>query len=153
MKGTSIMNTHQQKLTKRALLWASCILSMPALLIAQPVADYGPTGEGRSKGDRRPPPEVVVEHLILTFDADGDGELSGDELSATVTDMINHRPPRPPKGKGQRPARPHPQTADELEAALLTDFDRDNNGAIAPEELYEALLAMGPPPRPDCSAE
>ncbi len=55
-----------------------------------------PKRDGGPGGKNGPPPPLTASQVLEKFDADKDGKLDENELTAFLEDMAAHRPPPPP---------------------------------------------------------
>ena len=111
-------------------------------------------GQGGPSGQhQRPSPEQMTKHLMETFDANKDGELSQDELTKAVEFLREHHRQGPGGGQqgGQQgavqlgtgsadPSGQHqsPPPADKVAAKMIEKFSSDKTG-LTQAELTKAL--------------
>jgi Ca2+-binding EF-hand superfamily protein len=85
----------------------------------------------RSQQLGQPPEPPDPAEMFAKIDADGDGKLSTDELSAFQTEMEKNAPPDGAKG-------PKPPDASQM----LSDMDTDGDGAIGEDEWTTFMQKM-----------
>lgn len=138
---------------------AVMLLAASVTVSAQGLGEGHGKGPGKDGGNaagpggqhQRPSPEQIAAHMMKTFDADNNAELSESELTKALDTLRQHRPPGPggaaaagtgtgaaaPGGTNEtRPALP---PADKVAAHVIEKFAADKKG-LTEAELTKVIV-------------